>query len=134
MSSSPGFNAGYFAFLVGIHVAEAIFAVKLARDKNLNFLSCTFWFFQTLLLGVGSFEVTIFFRSKPDCLSPIQVLCEYEAPPNPKKQDYFKSPGAGWWIFMFGFWWILGGSAYSPDNSIFDVTKGKIFQILYQNI
>ena len=57
----------------------------------------------------------------------IKVLCEYEAPPNPKKQDYFKSPGAGWWIFIVGFWWILGGSAYSVDNSIFDATKGLIF-------
>ena len=57
LSSSAGFNAGHLGFAIGIHVFEGIFAFKLARDKNLNLMSCIFWFVQTLIIGVGSFEV-----------------------------------------------------------------------------
>ena len=57
LSSSEGFNAGHLGFAIGIHVFEGIFAFKLARDKNLNLMSCIFWFVQTLIIGVGSFEV-----------------------------------------------------------------------------
>ena len=65
LSSSAGFNAGHLGFAIGIHVFEGIFAFKLARDKNLNLMSCIFWFVQTLIIGVGSFEVNfviVFFR------------------------------------------------------------------------
>ena len=57
LSSSAGFNAGHLGFAIGIHVFEGIFAFKLARYKNLNLMSCIFWFVQTLIIGVGSFEV-----------------------------------------------------------------------------
>ena len=57
ISKSRDFNIGFLGWFVAILIFEACFAFKLAWDKNLNMISCLFWFFQTLLLGFSSFEV-----------------------------------------------------------------------------
>ena len=55
---SRDFNIGFLGWFIAIHTFEALFAFKLAWDKNLNLFSCLFWCLQTLVFGFTSFEVS----------------------------------------------------------------------------
>ena len=57
ISVSRDFNIGFLGWFIAIHTFEALFAFKLAWDKNLNLFSCLFWCLQTLVFGLTSFEV-----------------------------------------------------------------------------
>ena len=58
ISVSRDFNIGFLGWFIAIHTFEALFAFKLAWDKDLNLFSCLFWCLQTLVFGFTSFEAS----------------------------------------------------------------------------